>query len=134
MSKESLLIFLADSILIVHTVFVGFVVLGLAAIYLGALFKWSWVRHRAFRITHLLAIVIVVSLSWIDIMCPLTTWEMAIRAEAGSDTYSGSFIQHWLQSLLYYTAPEWVFTLLYTVFAALVVASWFIVPPRPRQK
>jgi len=132
MSKEELLIFLADLILIVHILVVFFVLFGLLAIYLGYFLKWQWVRNRAFRICHLLAISIVVVQSWVGAICPLTIWEMALREQAGSETYSGSFIQHWLQSLLYYSAPEWVFMAFYTGFGILVLASWFIVPPKAR--
>jgi hypothetical protein len=133
-SKESLLIVLADAILIVHALFVLFVVLGLFAIYLGYFLKWQWVRNRVFRICHLLGIGIVAVQSWAGVICPLTTWEVALREQAGSETYSGSFIQHWLQSLLYYNAPEWVFITLYTGFGALVLASWFIVRPNERAR
>lgn len=129
MSNQALLLFLADSILVLHVLFVLFVVFGLLAIYLGYFLKWPWVRNRYFRIMHLVAIAIVVAQSWAGVICPLTIWEMALRAEAGSTTYSGSFIQHWLQSLLYYSAPEWVFISLYTVFGSLVLASWFVVRP-----
>ena len=132
MSKEELLIFLADLILIVHILVVFFVLFGLLAIYLGYFLKWQWVRNRAFRICHLLAISIVVVQSWVGAICPLTIWEMALREQAGSETYSGSFIQHWLQSFLYYSAPEWVFMAFYTGFGILVLASWFIVPPKAR--
>ena len=134
MSKDSLLIFLADAILIVHVSFVFFVVLGLVAIYLGYILEWQWVRNRVFRILHLIAIGIVVVQSWIGVICPLTVWEMKLRAEAGAEAYSGSFIQHWLQSLLYYSAPEWVFIVLYTGFGSLVVASWFVVRPKDGTK
>ena len=89
MSKELLLIFLADAILIVHVLFVFFVVFGLFAIYLGCFLKWHWIRNRIFRIVHLSAIGIVVIQSWIGFICPLTIWEMALRVEAGSETYSG---------------------------------------------
>ena len=44
--------------------------------------------------------------------------------------YEGSFIAYWMQSLLYYRAEEWVFILLYTLFAVLVVASWYWVRPK----
>ena len=50
-------------------------------------------------------------------------------AKAGEAGYEGSFIQHWLQSILYYSAPDWVFIVAYTVFGALVLASWFVVRP-----
>lgn len=129
MSKDSLLLLLADGILVLHVLFVLFVVLGLAVIYLGFFLKWSWVRNKLFRIAHLLAIAIVVLQSWLGVICPLTTWEMALREKAGAVTYSGSFIQYWLQNLLYYSAPEWVFIVVYSVFGALVVFSWFLVRP-----
>lgn len=133
-SNQSLLIFLADTILIVHVLFVIFVVFGLVAIYLGYFLKWRWVRNRFFRIVHLIAIGVVVVQSWIGVICPLTIWEVALRTEADTKTYSGSFIQHWLHSLLYYTAPEWVFILLYTGFGSLVLLSWYLVRPNTRAR
>ncbi len=68
--------------------------------------------------------------SWLGAICPLTTWEMVFREEAGDAAYSGSFVAHWLESILYYRAPEWVFVVSYTVFGALVAASWYWVRPR----
>lgn len=132
MSSESLLLFLADATLVLHVAFVLFVVLGLLAVYVGYFLKWQWVRNRAFRILHLIAIGIVVAQSWIGVICPLTVLEMALREQAGAETYSGSFIQYWLQNLLYYDAPEWVFMILYTCFGSLVLASWFVVRPRAK--
>nr|WP_279538463.1 DUF2784 domain-containing protein [Pseudomaricurvus alcaniphilus] len=120
---------MADAILVVHVMFVLFVTLGLCAIYLGYFLSWHWVKNRVFRIIHLLAIGIVVLQSWASVICPLTSWEMALREAAGAEVYSGSFIQHWLHSLLYYSAPDWVFVVLYTLFGGLVIASWYLVPP-----
>lgn len=121
----------ADLILLGHVLFVAFVVLGLALILIGKPLGWSWVRNPWFRLAHLAAISIVALQSWFGRICPLTTWEMALRARSGEDTYAGSFITHWLESLLYFQAPEWVFTVCYTAFAAIVIASWFWVRPRP---
>lgn len=125
---------LADTILVVHFLFVCFVVLGLVAIYLGYFLNWSWVRNRFFRIAHLLGIGIVVLQSWLGMICPLTTWEMALREAAGESVYVGSFIQHWLHHLLFFDAPQWVFMVLYTAFGALVLASWLVVRPRRWRK
>ncbi|MDN3561912.1 DUF2784 domain-containing protein [Vreelandella neptunia] len=125
----SLLLMLADTLLILHVLFVAFVVLGLVTIYAGYFFNWRWVRNRTFRIVHLCAIGYVVVQAWFGVVCPLTTWEMALRAEADAATYSGSFIQYWLHSLLYFTLPEWVFVVVYTLFGGLVLASWFVVKP-----
>ncbi len=127
-----LLLLLADAILIIHVLFVAFVVLGLLAVYAGYFLHWRWVRHRVFRIVHLCAIGYVVIQAWLGVVCPLTLWEMALRAEAGAATYSGSFIQYWLHSLLYFTLPEWMFVMVYTLFGSLVLASWWVVKPWQR--
>lgn len=130
MHTKQLYLAAADTILFIHASFVGFVILGLILVLAGKLFSWSWVRNRQFRIAHLMAIGIVVLQSWFSVICPLTLWEMNLRAKAGDATYPGSFVAHWLEALLYYRAPEWVFILLYTLFGALVVGSWFWVRPR----
>jgi len=122
---------IADAILLLHVAFVAFVVLGLAFILIGKLLTWSWVRNRWFRLIHLASIGVVVVQSWLGVLCPLTNWEITFRAKAGDAVYSGSFISHWLQSLLYYEAPAWVFVVGYTAFGILVIASWFWVGPRP---
>ena len=120
----------ADAILLLHLVFVLFVVLGLVLIFIGKAHAWSWVRNPWFRLTHLAAIGVVVLQSWLGIICPLTQFEMALRTRAGDAVYSGTFISHWLERVLYYQAPPWVFALVYTIFAAVVIASWFWVRPR----
>ena len=121
----------ADLILVLHTAIVVFIVGGLVLILAGGLRGWPWVRNPVFRLLHLVAIAIVVLQAWLGQICPLTTWEMALRARAGDATYAGSFIAHWLQALLYYEAPLWVFAVCYTIFGALVVLAWYWVRPRP---
>jgi len=124
----------ADAILLLHVLFVAFVVIGLAFIFVGKARAWSWIRNPWFRLTHLVAIGVVVVQSWFDIICPLTTIEMALRSRAGDAVYSGSFISHWLENFLYYQAPSWVFALCYMAFGALVGLSWFWIPPRSFRK
>ncbi|MEE4163907.1 MAG: DUF2784 domain-containing protein [Woeseiaceae bacterium] len=121
----------ADLLLFVHVSFVVFVVAGLVLILAGAGRGWAWIRNPWFRLAHVAAITVVVLQAWLGRVCPLTTWEMALRAKAGDETYAGAFIAHWLQALLYYEAPMWVFALAYTLFGALVVVSWIRVRPRP---
>ena len=121
----------ADIMLFVHVLFVAFVVFGLPLIFLGKLFSWSWVRNPWFRIMHVAAIGVVVLQSWLGVLCPLTVWENAFRARAGDTVYSGTFISHWMQKILYYNAQQWVFVVTYTIFGILVVWSWFWVRPKP---
>ena len=131
MTLTTLYLLAADLLLITHTLFVVFVIAGLLLVITGKFLSWSWVKNPWFRIAHLAAIGIVVLQSWLGVICPLTTWEMALRAKAGDSTYAGSFIAHWLAELIYYQAPAWVFVVAYTLFAALVIASWVWVRPRP---
>jgi len=121
----------ADAILLLHVLFVGFVVLGLLLVFMGRIRSWSWVRNPWFRSAHLLAIAVVVAQSWLGVICPLTSLEMALRERAGHAVYAGGFITHWLEAILYYQAPPWVFVVCYTIFGALVIAGWYWVRPRP---
>ena len=120
---------LADMILIMHALFVAFVVGGLVAIVIGALRHWGWVRNRWFRFAHLMAIAIVVLQAWFDRICPLTEWESRLREAAGDAGYSGSFIAHWMHELLFYDVAPGIFTTLYTAFGIAVMLAWRLVPP-----
>jgi hypothetical protein len=121
----------ADAMLMLHVCFVAFVILGLILILVGKPLGWVWIRNPWLRLTHLVAIGIVVLQSWFGLACPLTAWEMALRQKAGESGYAGGFIAHWLQAILYYQFPGWVFTLVYTLFGCAVAASWAWVRPRP---
>ncbi len=121
---------LADAVLALHVAIAAFVVLGLIVVIAGNLKRWGWVNQWWFRLAHLAAIAIVVAESWFGMVCPLTTLEMWLRAKDGDTPYTGGFIEHWLQYLLYYSAPAWVFTLVYSLFGLAVVATWWIFPPR----
>ncbi|MFA6922056.1 MAG: DUF2784 domain-containing protein [Gallionella sp.] len=118
---------LADLILVIHALFVTFVILGLVVILPGR--HWGWVRNLWFRLAHLLAIGFVIAESWLGLICPLTGWESNLRVAAGGSAYSDSFIRHWLHEILFYDFPPRVFTVAYTVFGILVIVAWLFVPP-----
>lgn len=117
---------LADAVLVLHFAVVLFVLGGFAA---GAAWLlWgrpAWAARPGLRSAHLLAVAVVVVQAWAGVLCPLTTWENALRRRAGQAGYDESFVAHWLHALLFYAAPAWVFTLAYTVFGALVVLVWW---------
>ncbi len=121
---------LADGVLLLHGLYVAFVVFGFALILIGIWRHWAWIRHPVFRYAHLAAIGIVVLQTWLGVECPLTTLESALRARAGQSVYTQSFVQDWLYALLFYQAPNWVFGLVYSVFGALVALAWWLAPPR----
>jgi len=122
--------FSADLILIMHAIFIVFVMLGFVLVLMGMFRRWGWIRNFWFRLIHLLAIGFVVAESWIGGICPLTEWESRLRVAAGGVGYSESFIQHWLHKIVFYDLPPWVFTVAYTVFGVLVLIAWIRVPPR----
>ena len=121
--------FLADAVLVVHFGVVLFVVGGLAVVFLGNLRGWRWVNSMRFRLAHVAAIAIVVVQAWLGQACVLTSLESWLRERAGTPGYSKSFIEHWVQRLLYFEAPIWVFALAYTAFGLLVLAAWWRFPP-----
>ena len=121
----------ADAVMLVHSGFVAFVVFGLLLTWVGAWRGWAWVRNRWFRWIHLMAIGFVVVQTWLGQACPLTDWEHALRQRAGDASYEGDFIAHWVESLLYWDLPSWVFTLVYSLFGLVVAATWYWVRPGP---
>lgn len=125
---------IADAILAVHAGYVLFVVGGQITILLGWWRGWEWTRGRVFRVAHLAAIGLVVWEAWAGVACPLTVWESRYRELAGAGAYPVSFMAYWLRELIFYSAPDWVFTLLYTVFSLIVVASYLLNPPRARRR
>ena len=131
MSRDALSL-AADLTLIAHAAFIAFVVGGQILILAGWMLGWRWPRNLAFRLAHTGAIALVVLESWLGVVCPLTWLEFRLRAVTGSAPEAGSFVGYWLQRLVYYDAPPWMFTLVYTAFGAVVAATLVLYPPRRR--
>lgn len=121
---------LADLIVAIHVVYVGFVVLAVPVIALGALLGWEWVRNSWFRNLHVTMIGIVVVEALLGFTCPLTTWESNLRSESGQAAYEGSFIGHWLHELLFVEFDPAVLSAMYCVFGAVVLGLYLFAPPR----
>jgi uncharacterized membrane protein len=119
----------ADAILVVHFAFIVFVLGGQACVIAGYFRDWRWVRNLTFRVSHLLAIGIVVAQAWANELCALTVWESKLRYAAGEQPYQGTFVAAWLGRLVYYDLPLWVFIVAYSFFGALVLFSWIWVRP-----
>jgi hypothetical protein len=82
---------LADLVLVVHLAFVFFVVLG------GLLvLRWPWVAYL-----HIPAAIWGIFIEYSGGICPLTPLENSLRQSGGQAGYSGGFINHYIQPLLY---------------------------------
>jgi hypothetical protein len=82
---------LADAVVLLHTAFVAFVVLG------GFLaWRWRWLVWL-----HLPCAVWGVLIEYRGWICPLTPIENYFRSRAGLEGYRGGFIEHYILPLLY---------------------------------
>lgn len=118
----------ADALLVVHFLIAAFIVGGLVLTWVGAAAGWGWVRVAWFRYLHLAAIAFVALEGLLGYTCPLTVWEDLLRGGMRPE----SFVGRWVYRMLYYRAPEWVFTMLYVAWATATVVTLWLVPPRRR--
>jgi len=82
---------LADVVLIAHFAFVLFVVL-------GGLLVLRWPRLAWLHLPAAIWGVLIEYSGWI---CPLTPLENSLRTRGGEAGYSGGFIEHYIQPVLY---------------------------------
>lgn len=121
---------LADLIGLAHAGVVLFLVGGQVLTLVGWALGWVWTRNIAFRLAHLGILAFVVAQTWLGQLCPLTVWENDLRRLAREEGVGDSFIAYWLDRLLYWRLPSWVFVAAYTAFGALVLATLLFYPPR----
>lgn len=126
---------LADIVVALHFCYVAFTVGGELLIIAGGLLRWSWIRALSFRIAHLAAVVLVAVEASTGTQCPLTVWEYRLRALAGQRVEAQiSFVARLVRSVIFYDFPAWVFLTAYLGFAALVVLTLVLVPPRRNRR
>jgi len=121
--------YLADMIVAIHVAIASFVVFGQVLVLIGLGLKWRWIRNLWFRLAHLATIVMVVLIDISGLRCPLTIWEDELRRRAGQSIEEGTFVGRCLHNLLAYDFDLWVFTVFYTSFALLVLATFIFAPP-----
>jgi Protein of Unknown function (DUF2784) len=100
--------FLADAVLLLHGLFIVWVVFGGLAVIARPLFAWL----------HLPAVAWAVWISWSGSYCPLTPLEQSLRRAAGQAGYEGGFIEHYLGALIY---PEGLTASLQIAYGAVVL-------------
>ncbi len=125
-------LFLADIIAVIHFGYVIFVILGFTLIVVGIILKWKWIRNFWFRIIHLAAIAGVALEALMGINCPLTVLEFKLRYASFLSGKKVSFVGNIIDSILFYNAPLWLFTIIYTAFAIIVVITFIMAPPSRR--
>ncbi len=122
--------FLADLVVVIHVGYVAYVIVGQAAILLDWALRRQWARNFWFRATHLLAISFVAFEEGIGMVCPLTNWENSLRQLAGQETRAGTFMGRLFHDVIFLNLPASYFTWMHVGFAALVIGTFLLFPPR----
>lgn len=81
----------ADAVLVVHLLFVAFVVL-------GGLFVRRWPRVAW---VHVPVAIYGAAIEFIGFLCPLTPLEVWLRRRGGEAGFEGGFIEHYITAALY---------------------------------
>ncbi|MGH7046575.1 MAG: DUF2784 domain-containing protein [Stellaceae bacterium] len=120
---------LAEAILAVHLAIILFNVLGLIVVPLGAVCGWRFVRVRWWRVLHILLLATVAVQAVAGRACILTVWQAAL---SGSTTAPTPLLMGWVNRLIYWRLPLWVFAVLYVLVFLYALALMVLVPPRRR--
>jgi hypothetical protein len=116
---------LAEAILALHLVIIAFNVLGLIVIPLGAWRGWRIVRIAWLRLLHLGLLAAVVAQAASGRACILTIWQSRL---AGGGQTAPPLIMQWVDRLIYWNLPLWVFAIIYAAAFAYVAGLSILVP------
>lgn len=123
----------ADALAILHFSFVAPVVLAQVLIVAGGLLGWGWVRNYTFRVVHLIAIAFVVIQASVGHECFVNEFERELRGDQDDSLHNpegASAVGWFCNRMVYQPRPVSAVLVQYAVFAAVVIASWYLVRPR----
>jgi len=115
---------LAQAILAIHVAVIVFNAAGLVMIPVGAFMGWRLVRIAWLRLLHLALLAIVAGQALAGRACILTIWQ----SELSRETPSPPLIMGWVNRLVYWNLPFWVFTIIYSAVFLYVLALSVLVP------
>ena len=120
---------LAATILAIHVSIIAFNLFGLVAVPLGAWRGWRWVHAPVWRLLHLGSLAVVALQAALGRACFLTIWQADLEGAQGA---AEPLIVRWVNSLVYWPLPLWVFTLAYFAVLIYALALLLLVPLRRR--
>ncbi|HEU0196542.1 MAG TPA: DUF2784 domain-containing protein [Nevskiaceae bacterium] len=116
---------LALSVLLVHVAIIVFNVAGLVLVPIGAWRHWRWVREFWWRLAHLLSLAVVALQAVAGRACFLTIWQADLSGAAAPPP----LIAHWINQLIYWPLPLWVFAVIYVLVWLYMLALWMWIRP-----
>ena len=118
---------LAEAVLAAHVAVILFNVFGLIVVPIGAARGWRFVHIAWWRVLHVLLLAAVAAQALASRACFLTLWQSDLAGSAASPT---PLIESWVDRLIYWKLPIWIFAALYTVVFVYAVALLWLVPLR----
>jgi hypothetical protein len=118
---------LAETVLAAHLVIILFNLFGLVAVPVGAVCGWHFVRILWWRVLHVLLLAAVAAQAVLGRACILTLWQSDL---AGAAARPAPLIAGWIDRLVYWPLPLWVFAVLYALVFGYALALFWLVPPR----
>ena len=118
---------LAAMVLAAHVAIILFNLFGLVAVPIGALCGWRFVQVRWWRLLHLASLAVVALQASLGRACILTLWQA--RLEGAKPP--APLIMRWVEGLIYWPLPLWVFSALYVLVFGYALLLFWLVPPRP---
>ena len=134
MQPSQLYSLVAFTVLLVHLGVILFNLFGLVAIPLGAWRGWRFVRVFWWRALHLAILALVAVQAVLDQVCFLTAWQRALEQAAGQAASDAPFIARFVNRLIYWPLPLWVFAVGYVAVCLYALVLWTLVPPRRRRR
>jgi Protein of Unknown function (DUF2784) len=117
----------AEAILAAHVAIILFNVFGLIAIPIGAPRGWRFIRIIWWRVLHIALLAAVAVQAVAGRACVLTLWQAAL---SGAAVQPAPLIMSWVDRLIYWRLPMWVFEMLYLAVFGYALALFWLVPPR----
>jgi hypothetical protein len=116
-----------EAILAAHVAVILFNVVGLVAVPIGAICNWRFVHIRWWRVLHVMSLAAVSAQALAGRACFLTIWQDGLAGSAGPTM---PLIMRWINEVVYWPLPLWVFAALYALVFAFALALLWLVPTR----
>lgn len=116
----------AAGVLTLHLAIIAFNIAGCVLIPIGAWRRWRWVRGFWWRLTHVICLAVVALQALLGRACFLTLWQSDL---SGAGPHTQPMIAGWINRLIYWSLPLWVFAVAYMLVFAYVIGLWIWVRP-----
>ncbi len=113
-----------------HLAIILFNIFGLIVVPIGAVCGWRFVRIGWWRVLHIMLLAAVALQAVLGRACILTLWQAALTGAADREP----LIAYWVDRLIYWPLPIWVFAIVYVLVFGYALALFWLVPPAPPRR